>query len=149
MTGEYLALGQTYSSDGDILDQSGSSDILIARLSKLGIIEEVKTLGDSGFETAESIIERPDGTFVLVGQKSSSSVNYGEQVISNDVSLYYTLPNGNLIKSSKLSGAGLDEANDLVMTQEGKIIVVGSSESSSGDFKNSNGDKDVFIAFWH
>ena len=149
MTGEYLVLGQTYSSDGDILDQSGSSDILMARLSKLGIIEEVKTLGDSGFETAKSIIERPDGTFVLVGQKSSSSVNYGEQVISNDVSLYYTLPNGNLIKSSKLSGAGLDEANDLVMTQEGKIIVVGSSESSSGDFKNSNGDKDVFIAFWH
>ncbi len=149
MTGEYLVLGQTYSSDGDILDQSGSSDILMARLSKLGIIEEVKTLGDSGFETAKSIIERPDGTFVLVGQKSSSSVNYGEQAISNDVSLYYTLPNGNLIKSSKLSGAGLDEANDLVMTQEGKIIVVGSSESSSGDFKNSNGDKDVFIAFWH
>ena len=81
--------------------------------------------------------------------KSSSNLNYGQQFISNDVSLYYTLPNGNLIKSSKLSGAGLDEANDLVMTQEGKIIVVGSSESSSGDFKNSNGDKDVFIAFWH
>ena len=54
-----------------------------------------------------------------------------------------------MIQNTNLSGSGLDQANDLVLTQEGKVIVVGSSESSSGDFKDSNGEKDIFIAFWH
>jgi len=54
-----------------------------------------------------------------------------------------------LIQNTNLSGSGLDQANDLVLTQKGEVIVVGSSESSSGDFKNYKGEKDIFIAFWH
>ena len=147
--GEYLVLGQTYSNNGDVKNQSGSSDILIARISPSGSLMEMKTLGDSGFETANALVERPDGNLVLVGHRSSSNIGSGEKLIRNDVSLYYTLPNGNLIQSAKLTGPGLDEANDLAINQEGKVIVVGSSESSSGDFKKSKGEKDIFIAFWH
>ena len=69
--------------------------------------------------------------------------------MGNDVSLYYTLPNGNLIKSSNLGGDGLDEGKDLSMTKEGETVIVGSTQSNSGDFINTRGDKDIFIAFWH
>ena len=109
----------------------------------------MKTLGGSGFDSAKALIERPDGTLVFVGQRNSSNISVGEQTINNDVSLYFTLPNGSLIQNTNLSGSGLDQANDLVLTQKGEVIVVGSSESSSGDFKDSKGEKDIFIAFWH
>ncbi len=35
-TGEYIILGQTFSNDGDIKGLSGSSDILLAKLSPSG-----------------------------------------------------------------------------------------------------------------
>jgi hypothetical protein len=54
-----------------------------------------------------------------------------------------------LIETIKLSGSGINVANDLAHTKKGKIIVVGISESKGGDFKNNNGKTDVFIAFWH
>lgn len=147
--GEYLVLGYTFSSDGDILSNAGSSDILLARLSPSGSFQGLKTLGGSGFDSAKALIERPDGTLVFVGQRNSSNISVGEQTINNDVSLYFTLPNGSLIQNTNLSGSGLDQANDLVLTQKGEVIVVGSSESSSGNFKDSKGEKDIFIAFWH
>ena len=65
------------------------------------------------------------------------------------IRLYYTLPNGSLIETIKLSGSGINVANDLAHTKKGKIIVAGISESKGGDFKNNNGKTDVFIAFWH
>jgi hypothetical protein len=69
--------------------------------------------------------------------------------LSNDVALYYTLPNGKPIQTATLSGSGLDEGNDLVLTEDEKVLVVGSTESNSGDFSNTFGGKDIFIAFWH
>ena len=93
--------------------------------------------------------ERPDGTLVIVGKKSKLNTSYGEQSLSNDVSLYYTLPNGSLIETTKLSGSGINVANDLAQTIKGKIIVAGITESKVGDFKNNKGKTDIFIAFWH
>ena len=148
-TGEYIILGQTFSNDGDIKGLTGSSDILLAKLFPSGNLKQLKTLGDSGFETANAFAERPDGTLVIVGKKSNLNTSSGEQSLSNDVSLYYTLPNGSLIETIKLSGSGINVANDLAHTKKGKIIVVGASESEGGDFKNNNGKTDVFIAFWH
>ena len=148
-TGEYIILGQTFSSDGDIKGLTGSSDILLGKLSPSGNLKQLKTLGDSGFQSANALAERPDGTLVIVGKKSNLNISSGEQSLSNDVLLYYTLPNGSLIETIQLSGSGINVANDLAHTEKGKIIVVGTSESKVGDFKNNNGKTDVFIAFWH
>ena len=149
MNGDYIILGQTYSTDGDIKNAYGSSDIAFARISSSGDLLKLKNIGGLGFETPSSFIQRPDGTFVIVGHQNSQGIQSGEKPMGNDVSLYYTLPNGNLIKSSNLGGDGLDEGKDLSMTKEGETVIVGSTQSNSGDFINTRGDKDIFIAFWH
>ncbi|MDA9187890.1 hypothetical protein N9O32_02745 [Flavobacteriaceae bacterium] len=142
-------MGQTYSSDGDIQTAAGSSDILLARLSAAGTVLAVQTLGGAGFETASALQQRTDGTLIIFGTKSPQASTSGEVPLSNDVALYYTLPNGKPIQTATLSGSGLDEGNDLVITEDGKVLVVGSTESNSGDFSNTFGGKDIFIAFWH
>jgi len=35
------------------------------------------------------------------------------------------------------------------MTETGKILVVGSTESNSGQFENTRGSKDLFLAIWN
>ena len=147
--GDYLILGQTYSHDGDIQDTAGSSDIVLTKLDSSGTIKEVRTLGGSGFDTAKALVQRPDQSLLLVGHSNNVGSSIDDLPAGNDVSLYYTLPNGSLIESAKLTGSGLDEGNDLVITTKGKVIVVGSTESSSEDFSNPKGGKDIFVAFWH
>ena len=69
--------------------------------------------------------------------------------MGNNIALYYTLENGSLIKKHTLGGLDLDIGNDLVLTDEDKVFIVGSTQSNSGPFENSRGDKDIFVAFWH
>ena len=145
--GDYIVLGQSYSKDGDIGMAGGSSDIVLARLSSSGDLLQLRTLGSIGFESATSLVQRKDNNLLILGQSNALATT--ESPMSNDVVLYYTLPNGALITSAQLYGEGLDEGHDLVLNDDGKVIVVGSTQSSSGDYPISRGDKDLFIAFWH
>ena len=145
--GDYLVLGQSYSNDGDIDAAGGSSDILLARLSSSGKLVHLRTIGSSGFETATSLVQRKDNNLLILGQ--TNAIQTTSSTMSNNVVLYYTLPNGAMVHSAQLHGEGLDEGHDLLLMEDGKVIAVGSTESSAGDFPKSRGDKDLFIAFWH
>jgi len=147
--GSYLVVGQSFSSDGDIKAAAGSSDIVLATLSATGQLLALKTFGGAGFETALALEQRTDGTLIIIGNKSPQRNISTDVILDNDVALYYTLPNGSLINTTSLAGPGLDEGNDLILTREGKVIVVGSTESNAGDFAYTRGEKDIFVAFWH
>ncbi|MDA0793391.1 MAG: hypothetical protein O3C13_02085 [Bacteroidetes bacterium] len=149
-TGDYLIAGQTYSQDFDILDPKGSSDILFAWVSPEGVLKKTVTIGDRGFETLNALVEREDGTLVAVGHQSSNALSLEEEyTLKNDVLLVYTLANGEVLSSHTLVGNGLDLGEALSNFSNGKILVVGSTESTSGDFPNSKGVKDLFIAVWN
>ena len=149
-TGDYLIAGQTYSQDFDILDPKGSSDILFAWVSPEGVLKKTVTIGDRGFETLNALVEREDGTLVAVGHQSSNALSLEEEyTLKNDVLLVYTLANGEVLSSHTLVGNGLDLGEALSNFSNGKILVVGSTESTSGDFQNSKGGKDLFIAVWN
>ena len=146
---DLLVLGQSYSADGDIKKALGSSDIVLARLSPSGNLKELRTIGTNTFETANSFLQRPDGTLVFVGHSSNYKSTFEFEPMGNNIALYYTLENGSLIKKHTLGGLDLDIGNDLVLTDEDKVFIVGSTQSNSGPFENSRGDKDIFVAFWH
>jgi len=143
--GDYLILGQTYSSDGDISKPKGGSDILIARITPRGEIKELRTIGTSGFDTAKQFLQRADETLLIVGESTAFS---GESN-NNDVNLYYTLINGSVIKKISLGEEGMEEGNALAILKDGKVVVVGNTESHSGPFSDNKGGKDFFIAFWY
>jgi hypothetical protein len=48
-----------------------------------------------------------------------------------------------------LGGEGLDLAEAITINSKGDLIVVGSTESTSGLFSNSKGGKDLFVAVWN
>ncbi|MFQ3341178.1 MAG: hypothetical protein ACI9TK_000837 [Flavobacteriaceae bacterium] len=147
--GEYLILGQSFSQDGDIDKPLGSSDMFLSILSSSGELKSNKNIGDSGFDTGNALVERLDGTLILVGHTAPETLAAGENLLSNNVLIAHTLPNGSVINQYTLNGDGLDLAHGVALRASGKILVVGSNESSSGDFPASKGGKDFFVAVWH
>jgi len=147
--GEYVVLGQSFSQDGDIDKPLGSSDVFLSTLSPSGELKSNKNIGDQGFDTANALLERPDGTLILVGHKAPNALAVGEKLLSNNVFIAHTLPNGSLINQYKLIGDGLDLGFDIAQLEGGKTVVVGSTKSTSGDYPLIKGGTDFFIAIWH
>ena len=148
-SGDFLILGNSFSTNGDIVNALGSSDIVLSKISTNGEVKEVKNIGTSAFETANSFIRRPDGTLAIVGHSNSESNISDYQKIGNDIVLFYTLENGAIIKRNNLGNIGLDSGNDLVYDHNGRLIVVGSIENISGGTLKRESNKNIFVATWH
>ena len=56
---------------------------------------------------------------------------------------------GSLIKTPTLGDYGINQANDVILSHQNKVIVIGSSESVLNPFQNSKGSKDIFLAIWY
>jgi hypothetical protein len=69
--------------------------------------------------------------------------------MDNDVSLYYALSNGSILSTHGLGGEGLDQGEALTINPSGEVIVVGSTDSASGQFSETKGGKDLFVAIWN
>ena len=147
--GEYVVLGQSFSQDRDIEKPLGSSDMFLSILSPSGELKSSKNIGNKGFDSGKALIERPDGTLILLGHTAPETLAAEENFLSNNVFIAHTLPNGNVIKQYKLIGDGLDLGHDITQLEGGKTIVTGTTESSSGDYPVSQGGKDIFLAIWH
>jgi len=50
------------------------------------------------------------------------------------VTLYYALSNGSILSTHGLGGEGLDQGEALTINPSGEVIVVGSTDSTSGQF---------------
>lgn len=147
--GDYVVMGQTYSKDEDIKNAKGSSDIFLAFYSKEGVLKSTTNIGNEGFETASALFERADGTLVLLGHQAPLGMSSQESFLTNNLFLAHTLGNGSVINTYTMKGNGLDIPYGIREDKTGKIYVVGSTESSAGNFPNSRGGKDIFVTKWH
>ena len=147
--GDYVVMGQTYSEDEDIKNAKGSSDIFLAFYSKEGVLKSTTNIGNEGFETARALFERADGTLVLLGHQAPLGMSSQESFLTNNLFLVHTLNNGSVINTYALKGNGLDIPYGIREDKTGKIYVVGSTESSAGNFPNSRGGKDIFVTKWY
>jgi len=68
--GGCLVSGYTTSNDGDVIG-IGGGDALLFKLSSTGGKEWVKTLGNTGYDRANALIQTTDGAFALAGSSNS------------------------------------------------------------------------------
>ena len=146
-TGDFLIAGQTFSQDKDIINPYGSSDGILVWLSPEGELRGSKNIGASGFDTLNDVIQRQDGTLLAVGHSGLKQSQ--KSTLNNDVTLYYSLANGAVINTYRLGGEGLDQGEAIAINALGDVIVVGSTDSGSGQFSNTKGGKDLFVAIWN
>ncbi|MCP4312667.1 MAG: hypothetical protein GY790_15505 [Bacteroidetes bacterium] len=143
--GGFMVAGQTYSSDGDVDENHGNSDIWLVKLNQRGCIQWQKTLGGSGHEAAKSLLATPDGGYALAGLTYSSdgdvSMNHGDC----DYWIVKTGGEGNIQWEKTLGGSKRDDARAISLTADNGFVVAGSSHSGDGDITEAYGGSDYWI----
>tara|TARA_R110000737_G_scaffold2302_2_gene6474 strand:- start:2830 stop:4173 length:1344 start_codon:yes stop_codon:yes gene_type:complete len=141
----FVVVGNTFSTNGDILLNHGESDMWMIKLDEEGNLIWEQTYGGSQFDLAQAVVQSKDGGFLITGNTKSddkdSSLNNGE----NDIWLVKTNAFGDLVWEKSFGGSGLDFGFDLLENADGSILIVG--ESSSTDFGSisSKGNVDLIL----
>ena len=71
LDGDYVAAGVTRSSDGDVSNYRGGADAWVVKLNTSGNLIWEKTFGGFSDEQANSIVQKANGNYVIVGHTNS------------------------------------------------------------------------------
>ena len=141
-------LGSTLSDDKDISFQMGSSDVYLLTIDSDGNLLSGQTFGGSNFDMGKKIeIDNKDNLW-LTGYSRSLDFDLSFNKGKNDAVLIQLSKNRILKKVLAIGAEGEDIANSLIHFNENEIIVAGYSDSKEDFFVESNGGKDIFLAFF-
>lgn len=132
LDGGYVVAGNTFSTDGDIGENKGESDIWLVKVDASGKLVWERTYGGSGFDAAQAVIASKDGGYYVLGNSKSTDQDATENAGENDIWLIKTDGSGNLVWQKSFGGSSIDFGFDLVESADGSIVLVG--ETISPDF---------------
>ncbi len=141
--GNYFVLGTTISTDNDISNNFGGTDIWLLKISPEGNLIWEKSYGGNQLDKATSIIALQDGNYMISGHTRSDDVF--EIKGQNDVLLIKINNDGSVLNSYTYGGSNIDVAYDLIETDQNSIIIVGSTQSDDFDITEFNGFTDALI----
>jgi len=140
--GNIILVGYTTSVDGDIQKNAGFWDIVVAKITTAGELLWLKTFGGLEEDIAYSGAEFPDGGFAIVGHTLSK---VDGQKGATDVWLIDIDNDGNLRWSKTYGGTLADYGYDILIDEDGSIVVYGMSFSKNGDIAKNLGGSDIWI----
>lgn len=142
--GNYIMVGDTRSTDGDVTATNGNADAWVIKFNPEGNLIWQKSFGGTAFDSAKAITPLQNGDFAIAGNTRSSIDGFTNKG-QNDAWLFIIDTNGNLKFNYVVGGSSLDFANDVFETQDGKLLVVGSTESNDADIPENKGLEDALI----
>jgi len=143
----YVA-GATRSSNGDVTDKTGNDiDILILRTDLDGEIQWLRTYGSFGNDQALGIAVDSEGLLAITGSFESDDGFFNESPAGSFGTFILELDSeGSAQRVKTFSGAGTDIGQSIINTADGGYIIGGGSDSSGGDFAQTESDgKNGFI----
>ena len=150
--GGYVIVGGTDSSDGDVGESKGDLDTWVIKLDGSGALVWKKVLGGSGYDLADSVIEAPDGGYVLSGVSASNDGDIHGNHGDLDVWLAKLDEGGNLRWSKCFGGTwregNYDKISTSIKTVRGGGFFIGTyTRSNDGDLEGlcDGYDPDVWI----
>lgn len=134
--GGYILGGISTSHAGyDKSENSYGDDYWIIKLDSLGNIQWENTIGGYGEDECKSVIETPDGGFLVAGESSSSNSidkTEGNYSIESYMADYWVLKlnsSGEILWQKTIGGNGSDYLLSMDMTPIGDFILGGYSDS--------------------
>jgi hypothetical protein len=140
----YVIAGNSFSNDGDIDSNLGSSDFWLIKINDLGELIWSKNYGGPDFDYATSIKKSSNG-FVVSGYSQSANNQLSSNYGNNDFWVIKIDELGSLLWQKNFGGSGFDLAMDAIETFDNHIIVVGETESNDYDIVENRGLKDVLV----
>lgn len=144
--GGYAMTGNTYSSDGDVSANHGSSDLWVVRTDGNGSLLWQKSFGGSKLDWGHSLAEFPNGDLLVGGVTASAdgdiSLNHG----AGDVWVLRLTASGDKIWEKTYGGSFSDNLWKAEISPRGGAFLVGETFSVDGDIQANHGDADIWIS---
>ena len=146
MDGNYILVGDARSTDQDVSNPIGNADLWAVKFSdNNGAMIWEKSFGGTEFDSAKSIKAMSDGNYLISGATRSANGDVTSNNGQNDAWVIIINEDGELQFEMNVGGSDLDFANDAHQTADGKIILVGDTESNDIDVTNNRGFNDLLI----
>ncbi|MBN2542318.1 T9SS type A sorting domain-containing protein [bacterium] len=111
----------------------GDHDVYIVKTDGSGGIEWMRDYGEGGNDYASSVLETPEGDFLIVGYTYSSTAG------NTDLYLLKVDPDGDTLWTRKYGGAGYDGGNYIFHASDGYYLSIGHTTSRGA------GEYDIWI----
>ena len=142
----YLVTGETMSFDGDVTGFHGGTDVLVVKLSSSGTIQWTKALGGSDWDGGQSCVQRLNGNYLITGTAASIDGDVtGNHNSSTDVWVVELDSAGNLLWQKCYGGSGIDNANSILLSDDGGFYISAFSSSNDGDISGNHGSADMLL----
>ena len=144
--GGYIVYGETGFHQDSTNEMLNDQDIQVIKLNRTGVIQWQKIFGGSRVEGVNSILQTPDGGFILaIGTRSSDGDFNKNHSDNSDIWLMKLDRNGGLQWKKNLGGSGSDIPSSLYPTLDGGYVMAGTSSSKDGDINKNYGLDDFLI----
>jgi len=143
--GRFVIVGDSRSSDGDITNAKGNADLWMIQIDGNGNLIWEKSIGGTQFDTGRGINKTQSGGFIITGNSRSNDVDITQNKGQSDVLNLIIDATGEVQWKTTTGGSKAEFGESCIETNDKKIVVVGSSESSDLDISNNKGSKDVLI----
>jgi len=140
----YVVLGTTYSTDGQVTGNHGSGDYWVIKISGVdGTLIWEKCYGGTSNDLANAIVTTSDGGFALAGASHSNNGNvsghHGDST-TTDFWIVKLDDTGGVQWENSYGGTATDDAYSIQQTNDGGYVVAGSSYSTNGQVTGHHGD---------
>ena len=141
----YVFIALTLSNDGQVSGNHGQRDIWFVKVGFDGNIIWEHSLGGSSDEYPAKLIATSDGGFLVLGSTGSNDGDVSGNHGWLDYWAVKTDSEGNILWQNCLGGSYNDEPYDVLETEDGGFLIIGSINSPDGDISTYYGFYDAWL----
>ncbi|MEW4923233.1 hypothetical protein [Algibacter sp. 2305UL17-15] len=151
--GGYAIIGYSKSNNGDTTENFGFNDFWVVKLDSSGTISWEKSLGFSGADNGNALIQTKDGGYLVTGVldvsasngQGNSKIKLTKRHAGGDYWAIKLNANGEKQWSKFYGGTFTDTPYDAIETADNDFLIVGSSDSADVDINNNKGTYDFWV----
>lgn len=147
--GDFVLLGFSEGLSDDWQSETSTQNLWLVQVDSRGTIRWEKTYGFAGSDYGTQLIANPDGGFVVAGvldvTASGGEGNKHRKHAGGDFWVLRLDTQGELLWRNYFGGLQSDTPNDLVATQDGGYLVVGTTDSADTDIAHNRGSYDCWV----
>ena len=135
----YIIAGYTFSNNGDVSGNHGSSDVWIVKLSSSGALQWQKCYGGSNEDRPRVVQSIPGNQYLVVGGTFSNNGDVSGNHGNSDAWIFKIDNSGTILTKKLYGGSHGDVAYKVVIANNGNYIVMGGTDSNDGDVSGFHG----------
>ena len=144
----YLAVGFTTSDDFDIVVNNGEFDYFAVKFDTIGNIIWKKNYGGSLSDICYSVVETPEGNYMLAGESFSNDGDVTATQLLKNVWLLLVNSDGEILSQKTYGGSINETAKSIIINEHGNYVICGETNSNDGDVSGNHlfGTYDFWVA---